>query len=90
MKKTILAASMIAAVSGIAVMGATNADDKSNNGKTRSFSSFKQLDESANRADFDATAPWKLPRGFSQHIVSDESALNIYLQPTYTSQLWHT
>ena len=40
---------------------------------------FEPIIESANSADWDATAPWKLPAGFSQSIVSDETtALNIY------------
>lgn len=45
---------------------------------------FKPLDESANAADFDPAAPWKLPRGFTQTVVSDESDLNIYQAPNYT------
>jgi len=83
MNKSIIAASVVAAISGVVFTGTGYADDES---KTRQFSKFKQLDESANRADFDANAPWKLPRGFSQRIVSDESDLNIYLQPTYTDR----
>lgn len=39
---------------------------------------FKALDESANAADWDQSAPWKLPKGFTQTVISDESALNIY------------
>jgi len=39
---------------------------------------FKQLETSANSADWDVSAPWKLPKGFTQTIVSDESDLNIY------------
>jgi len=33
-------------------------------------------------SDFDVDAPWILPEGFSQHRVSDESDLDVYLQPT--------
>ena len=39
---------------------------------------FKPLDESANAADWDPAAPWKLPKGFTQTVVSDETDLNIY------------
>ncbi|MES9944451.1 MAG: alkaline phosphatase PhoX [Candidatus Thiodiazotropha sp.] len=39
---------------------------------------FKPLEESANAADWDATAPWKVPKGFKQWVVSDETNLNIY------------
>jgi hypothetical protein len=39
---------------------------------------FKALEESADAADWDVSAPWKLPKGFSQFKVSDESDLNIY------------
>lgn len=39
---------------------------------------FKALNESANAADWDPAAPWKLPRGFTQSVVSNETDLNIY------------
>ncbi len=39
---------------------------------------FKKLESSANAADWNAEKPWKLPRGFTQSVVSDESNLNIY------------
>lgn len=39
---------------------------------------FTPIVSSANSADWDATAPWKLPRGFTQTVVSSETALNIY------------
>ncbi len=39
---------------------------------------FEAIDSSANSANWDPTAPWKLPEGFTQHIVSDETDLNIY------------
>lgn len=42
------------------------------------FSNFTPLALSANSAEWDATAPWKLPEGFTQEVVSDESDLNIY------------
>lgn len=39
---------------------------------------FNPIDSSAKSADWDPTAPWKLPKGFTQTVVSDETDLNIY------------
>ena len=39
---------------------------------------FKPLETSANSSDWNANAPWKLPKGFTQKVVSNESNLNIY------------
>jgi hypothetical protein len=39
---------------------------------------FKPIDESADSADWNPAAPWKIPAGFRQYVVSDETALNIY------------
>ena len=39
---------------------------------------FEPLTESANSADWNRAAPWKIPPGFTQVIVTDESSLNIY------------
>ncbi|MEZ5541211.1 MAG: DUF839 domain-containing protein [Pseudomonadota bacterium] len=39
---------------------------------------FKPIAASANSADWNATAPWKVPQGFSQYVVADENSLNIY------------
>lgn len=39
---------------------------------------FEPIDSSANSADWNPAAPWKLPKGFTQSVVSGESALNIY------------
>jgi len=61
-----------AILTALTVSGAVHADHKNN-----SFN-FKQIDSSANAADWDASAPWKLPKGYTQTIVSDESNLNIY------------
>lgn len=41
---------------------------------------FKELDSSASSTDWNADKPWKLPKGFTQSVVSDESDLNIYPQ----------
>jgi len=47
---------------------------------------FKPIDASASSADWNAAAPWKLPKGFSQSLVSGEAALNIYDYPTWTDR----
>jgi hypothetical protein len=39
---------------------------------------FEPIVESADAAAWDPAAPWKLPQGFAQYVVSDEAALNIY------------
>jgi hypothetical protein len=39
---------------------------------------FTPIDASAHSAGWNAAAPWKLPRGFSQAVVAGETALNIY------------
>ncbi|MGB5541195.1 MAG: hypothetical protein WBO37_13970, partial [Gammaproteobacteria bacterium] len=39
---------------------------------------FKPIDSSADSSNWDPSAPWKLPPGFEQAVVSDESELNIY------------
>ena len=67
-KKNLLAAAIAVAVT---VSGTAVADHKGG-------FVFKPIDESANAADWDATAPWKLPRGYIQTVVSDETNLNIY------------
>lgn len=53
-------------------------------GKHRGHFNFKPLEMSADKANWNASAPWKLPRGYSQKIVSDESDLNIYTNITFT------
>ncbi len=39
---------------------------------------FTPIDSSANSADWNPSAPWKLPEGFTQRVVSNETVLNIY------------
>ncbi|ALP52488.1 hypothetical protein Tel_04620 [Candidatus Tenderia electrophaga] len=39
---------------------------------------FKPINESAASADWDPSAPFKLPKGYKQFVVSDETDLNIY------------
>ena len=74
-KKSLLASVVIAT---LGVTGTVTADDKGQHGFN-----FKALDESANSADWNPAAPWKLPKGYTQYVVSDESALNIYDYPTW-------
>jgi len=66
LNKSLLVAAIAVAISGPAV-----ADNKNN-------FNFKPLEESANSADWDVAAPWKLPKGYTQTVISDESDLNIY------------
>lgn len=71
MKKTLLASAVAAILVGtVALTGNANAD--------KGGFGFKAIDSSANSAEWNPAAPWKLPKGFSQSIVSDETALNIY------------
>lgn len=39
---------------------------------------FEPITESANSADWNPSAPWKIPEGFVQFVVKNESDLNIY------------
>lgn len=39
---------------------------------------FTPLDASADSADWKPASPWKVPKGFKQWVVSDETDLNIY------------
>lgn len=61
-----------AITSALTVSTVSNADDRDNR------FNFKPIDSSANAADWNAAAPWKLPEGYTQTIVSDETDLNIY------------
>lgn len=73
MAKYTLAASALAVA--LAIGGTCNADENKFH--------FKPIDASANSADWNPAAPWKLPKGYSQRLVSGESALNIYSEVTY-------
>ena len=68
-RKYLLASTITAALT---VSGAIQAG-----GGYSSFN-FKPIESSANKLDWDSSAPWKLPKGFTQTIVSDETNLNIY------------
>jgi len=78
MKKSILAV-VIAATFTTSISAVANDYEHSYN-RDHNYKSFnfKALSESANAADWDATAPWKLPKGYTQTVVSDETNLNIY------------
>jgi len=39
---------------------------------------FEPVDASTGSADWNPAAPWKIPAGFTQAVVSDETDLNIY------------
>ena len=78
MKKTIISSAIIAILTSMTSVNIAIADGHSSNSKHHKFFNFKSLTESANSADWDATAPWKLPKGFTQTVVSDETVLNIY------------
>lgn len=75
MKKKILVTAMTAAMATSMLISGNAAADKGSN--TGPFG-FTPIKESANSADWDVAAPWKLPRGFTQSIVSGETDLNIY------------
>jgi len=67
---------LLAAAVALAITTPASADKGSNTG---SFG-FEPIAESANKDDWEENkaTPWKLPEGFSQSIVSDETDLNIY------------
>ena len=71
-KKQLLVTAVVAATltGSLTLAGNVLADKKSLN--------FHAIDSSASSADWDPTALWKLPKGFSQKVVSDESSSNIY------------
>lgn len=48
------------------------------NGSKPFFFFFFPIDGSADPADWDPTAPWKIPFGYQQKLVSGEASLNIY------------
>ena len=67
--------SILACAISLVTTGAL-AGDNHKTGK-HSFN-FQPLTESADAAEWDPASPWKLPKGFKQSVVSDESDLNIY------------
>ena len=79
-KKTLIS---VAVALGIGSLGSGTllADDSGHHGHSRyrhyKFE-FKPIDSSASSENWDPAAPWKLPYGYTQKVVSDETALNIY------------
>lgn len=71
-QKNLLAGAITAA---LVFTGSAYADKGSESGPF----GFDQIDGSADSANWDPAAPWKLPEGFKQRIVSDEQNLNIYV-----------
>lgn len=71
-KKTILASTISLILFGPVVFA-----DQGNSSHAGKFG-FEPIDTSADTATWNPAAPWKLPKGFKQEIVSDETDLNIY------------
>lgn len=61
-----------------AVVAMTTATAVMANGSETGPFAFMPILESAHEADWNPAAPWIIPEGFSQSIVSDETSLNIY------------
>ncbi|MBI3188382.1 MAG: DUF839 domain-containing protein [Gammaproteobacteria bacterium] len=72
MKQNKILACAIAATLG--VTGSALADSNHHEGPFK----FKPIAESAYNATWNPLAPWLIPEGFTQTVVSDESDLNIY------------
>lgn len=47
---------------------------------------FEPIAASASSTAWNPAAPWLLPEGFEQSVVSDESDLNVYTEVTYTDE----
>jgi len=58
-------------VEGIAGLNGTDGVDGVDGKGNINFSNFVPIELSASSSKWDATAPWKLPVGFTQTIVSD-------------------
>jgi secreted PhoX family phosphatase len=70
-RKVLATAVATACVGGLLASGAVHSDG------FRAFFFFP-IDGSANTADWDPTAPWKIPFGYQQELVSGEADLNVY------------
>jgi hypothetical protein len=77
MKKDKILSTVMAVTLSATVAGSCAVADNGYSSHAGRFG-FDPLETSANAADWNPAAPWKLPKGFSQAIVSDETALNIY------------
>lgn len=65
---------LIASAIAVALTGTVYADKGSDTGPF----GFEPIRESASSAEWNPAAPWKLPEGFEQSVVSNEQDLNIY------------
>jgi hypothetical protein len=70
-RKSILAIAISAA---LATSGSMTLAESSTTGPF----GFDPIDSSASSANWNPAAPWKIPAGFTQSVVSDETDLNIY------------
>ena len=78
--KNTIALAVAATLGGsLTVVANAYADKGSNTGPF----GFKPIAQSADSAAWNPAAPWVLPRGFEQSVVSDESDLNVYTEVTY-------
>lgn len=75
-ENTVLSVFLVATLSAI-IAGSCAVVDNDYLSHTDYFD-FEPLETSANTADWNPAAPWKLAKGFSQVAVSDETVLNIY------------
>ena len=62
----------------ITVMGCSTAAISTHQKNKLNGFNFEPMTESANSRHWDPRSPWKLPAGFTQTLVSNESTLNIY------------
>jgi uncharacterized protein len=75
MKRKLLAYSIVLASAAVASHSALA--DKGKGPQTGPFG-FQPIEESAYAEDYDKEAPWVLPAGFKQVLLSGEESLNIY------------
>ncbi|WP_455207616.1 alkaline phosphatase PhoX [Kaarinaea lacus] len=68
----------IAMILGSSIILNNNVCADEEKGKHAGRFKFEPIDSSASSADWNPAAPWKLPRGFEQKVVSNETSLNIY------------
>lgn len=77
MNRKLLASAVAFALSGSLGGAAVAIADEGVSSRAGKFG-FRAVDASADSANWDPAAPWKLPTGFSQEVVSNETNLNIY------------
>lgn len=77
LRKQLTICTLAAGVGGL-MSAVVLADDYEGYDRHRSDFDFYPIDASASSDAWDPAAPWKVPYGFTQNVVSDETALNIY------------